>query len=333
MLTFYGHFSGYGSYPIVCAQLSAFLTRTGVAHHRVDLRRWGLEPLPQDEGPALLFGFPSWWETIRQAARHEAWVGYHVCDVTPAPPDWAPVINTLDVCITASTWCARVLADSGVTLPITVVRHGVPATMPRCRRIGGPGGCVFLHFCPETSAERKGTLELVEGFEKLDRGRLRIYSRSPVVVARVAASTRRSAIDLVDAEHVTTQEAQVMRFREATFVVQPSRAEGLGLLPGDALAAGVPVVATTCTGHSETLSTSPRTLGLVPVDSGPLAPCSGGRAPEVTPDAIAAALDRALDRRVVLALEAAEHRQEFVETHQWDRVLAPFLYALAPVVS
>lgn len=333
MLTFYGHFSGLGSYPIVCTQLAAFLTAQGIEHRCVDLRRCLVIPRSHDRGPALLFGFPSWIVPIRNATQHEGWVGYHVCDVTPAPPDWAPAINTLDVCITASQWCASVLASSGVTLPVTVVRHGVPATMPRARRPLGSDHGVFLHFCPERSAERKGSLALIEAFERLDSHRLRIYSRAPEIVARVAASPRRDAIEVRDEDPVTDQAGQVRRFGEVDYVVQPSRAEGFGLVVGDALAAGVPVVATVCTGHAETLSTSPRTPGLVPVDHGALAPCSGGAAPEVTADAIHAALVTAIRQRAGMQAAASEHRRPFVETHAWERVLAPFLFALEPVLS
>lgn len=331
-LTFYGHFSGRGSYPIVCHALARHLELEGVEHDCIDLRQWGARA-PLSRGPALLFGFPSWWSDIGQIAQHSGRVGYHVCDVLPAPSAWADAINEVDLCLTASEWCRAVLLASGVSTPIHVVRHGVPAAMRLAPPPPEEDRQTLVHFCSSPHPDRKGTYELIAAFEQLKRGKLRIYTASAAVIGRAGASSRSADIEIVSEEHVDSQLEQVARFTRAACVVQPSRAEGFGMIAVEALASGVPVVATTCTGHSETLTAYPPTPGLVPVSCGGLMQCSGGVAPAVEIDELAMALQIALDNLEPLRAEAVANRQALIAANGWDAVLASLLYVLGPVLS
>jgi len=339
--TFYAHLSGRGSYTIVAAELRRALERAGMLKRAVDLRALARDAIPLDGSPALLFGFPGWWNDIEHATRsapHAVRVGFHVGDVLPVPEEWADVINRLDACFVPSTWAEAVLLAAGVRVPLYLAPHGVPDDMPcTCQdwhtRRAEP---VFLHFCSSHDPARKGTLQLIDAFSRMSCGRLVIYTASSAVKTVAQACTRASAITIVEEEPVESQAAQRSRFDAADFLVQPSRAEGFGILPMDGLAMGLPVIATTCTGHAMTLSPSGPsgpTPGLVPVRHGGLAPCTGGLAPSLSSDDVEDALREAIARWPALRAAALNARARFIEAHAWDRVLAQFLYYARLVVS
>ena len=124
-------------------------------------------------------------------------------------------------------------------------------------------------------------------------------------------------------------------------VVQPSRAEGFGLVPLEALASGVPVVATSCTGHAEyvdavrsaTRDDLPRYSavsppGVVAVPTGELGPIDdgpGALAPSVDADAIAEALRLAYSDKDRLRREAAENARAIYLNWSWEATTRRFL--------
>ncbi len=330
MLTFYGHFSGFGSYPIVCRALTAHLDAVGIEHRIVDIRAPKHTWRPAEHGPALLFGFPSWWHELPE--QHLARVGYHVCDVTPVPPDWVGALGYADVLLTASRWCAEVYKDSGARIQPVVVPHGVPANMPLSAR-RGPVVADFLHFCSSSRPDRKGTVELLEAFDRLGRGTLRVVTDSPEVLGRVKQHRRENDI-FVETLWMATQAAQVARFDEARFVVQPSRAEGYGMIVQDALAAGRPVVATTCTGHAMSLVDEGGSVvaGVVEVPTGELDRCSGGFAPRLEVDDLVKALSFAMDHADELERDAQQAASAYRDKHSWSQALSSLSAVLDPVL-
>jgi glycosyltransferase involved in cell wall biosynthesis len=113
-------------------------------------------------------------------------------------------------------------------------------------------------------------------------------------------------------------------------VCQPSRGEGFGLCPLEALACGVPIVATACTGHSEWFT--PQLQGAVKVEHGPDAPIDdgpGAMAPTVEPDAIAAALSAAYTHWDSLNQAAAAAAAHVREHWAWSAQLAPLMREFA----
>ena len=109
------------------------------------------------------------------------------------------------------------------------------------------------------------------------------------------------------------------------FVVQPSRAEGFGLVPLEARACGVPVVATACTGHSDHLS-EPSRKGTIIVPHGDVAPSDdymGATAPTVTEKDILESLDRAYRHAPLCHDDAVRLAEEVAQEWAWERKVAP----------
>jgi len=349
-VTFYGHFSGWSSYPTVCKAITRWLhdqgvdlllcdlrperlfdgvedipqaskaTHRGVAQRARQQTPFGSQSVPAMPGTSLLFGFPPWAGAI---PRHATAVGYHVGDVDVIPQVWTHYMNQEDIILTPSKWCRSAFLRSGVKRPVEVVQHGISnAFQPR----GGDAYGDLIHFCSAKDPARKGTVELIAALEgvrdkMLDFGaKLRVYSASPAVEMFIASRPWRDIIE-VKQDTPGTPESMAAKLWRASMVVQPSRAEGYGVIPMEALyGCGVPVVATSCTGHAEYLEAE--TPGAAIVPTGSLEPCSGARAPSLEPRDIQKALSTALSNYWELAEAARTRAPQIRPEWTWDAVLS-----------
>lgn len=332
-VTFYGHFSGHGSYVVVCVAILETMRSWGFDVTPVDLRT---SP-PRADGAvdaasvALLFGFPEWWSRI--SAGHRARVGYHVPNHDELPNHWPAFLGGLDAIVTPSAWCAAAFKRSG--FDATVVPHGIDPEVftaegddPR-----GPVGTLsFYHFCSAADPDRKGTLELIKAWDSFATGRddahLYIVGRPDVVAARVEQSPRQASIFFEDREGYFYGRQQRNRYCGTHFVIAPSRAEGFGLCPLESLACGVPILATQCTGHAEWAPTI--TAGALWIPHGELAPCSPppGRAPTVAALDILEGLFQARAQYARLRREALGTSLTVRARWCWARVLLPLQHLL-----
>jgi len=197
--------------------------------------------------------------------------------------------------MTPSGWARDVLAELGLTA--RVVAHGCNVVGPPARPPEPNNSPFVLHFS-SSSRERKGTAELARAWVAAKEAKsIPSDAELRLVLGPAAMRTVRLDRTTLDAgvfalPHIVAAPPQL--FAGASFVCQPSRGEAFGLVPLEALASGVPAIATTCTGHSEYLSGSPDGLvevpteGLEPIDDWP-----GAVAPGLRVEAVADALARA----------------------------------------
>ena len=191
-LTFYGHFTGFSSYPVVCYALAQWMLNRGVALQVCNLRdgklptwleehqintsiRAGVlnsasgaaisrnvgdpkDPPDRTDAIGMLFGFPSWLPFL---PAHHPMIGYHVADVQPLPPWWRQLIEeNTDLVLTPSAWCRNMLLDLDMPQEINVVRHGID---PQVFCLGDKqkvsARVDLLHFCSAQllAVQRKGT--------------------------------------------------------------------------------------------------------------------------------------------------------------------------------
>jgi len=357
-LTFYGHFTGHSSYPVVCKAIARWLIARDydftvanlreqpvdawLAKHQVpfyytgDCRATQRKPA---KGASLLFGFPEWHQAI---PRHDTSIGYHVADVSPAPPAWfAQIEQNCDLVLTPSEWCKGLFEDTlGITKPIHIVRHGIDSQVFRPQGlVNGPPThrTVLRHYCSSPTFGRKGTVEVVRAAEKL------IQAREDVAVKVSAPSQTRyllepykerpsskgSGLQIVF-DRATEPSEIASNYRGYAVIVQPSRAEGFGMQPLEAVACGAPVVVTSVTGHAEWYKTAePATLH---VETGLDAPCGEGMAPSLDERSLYDVMLRAVDERVALREDAMEASHEVRTQWDWwavlDRDLAPVLQSI-----
>lgn len=237
-----------------------------------------------------------------------------------------------------SQWSASIIARY-TDLPVYVYPHGVDDGFredPKGPRVSG--GFRALHLA-STHLERKGTQELILGWAKAVIGgaipttaRLLLIVDGPrgYFLDTIFEATGKNP-DLADT-YVLEQRRDLKiadmcaLYRDHHIVVQPSRGEGFGMVPLEARAAGVPVVATVCTGHAEHMKADD--LGVVVIDHGPDAIVNdgpGALAPTVTADAVTDALGRAYRDHHALVNAAHAAAVAVRKTWSWRAVTKRFL--------
>lgn len=226
-----------------------------------------------------------------------------------------------------SKWAAGVLRQL-FSLPVTLVPHGVhPAyrmdSKKRAERLeqwkqGAP--LRVLHMT-STNSERKGTKLLLEAWKRFAahvKAELIVVCRyegyaemCELVLEEKVEDTVVLPSDGMPYDHVLSC------FNASHVVCQPSRAEGFGLIPLEAKAAGVPVVMTGCTGHADHVGEG----ATVVVESGhdvPTDDMEGAVAPSIEADNIAEALFRTAAHYEALHERAVEAADDIARRHSWE---------------
>lgn len=295
-------------------------------------------------------------EALRMHAQHERRFVMVVPNSNQIGARLAERVNAIAThVITPSSWAAEQLI-SLVTPPVTVVPHGV---FPEYKPIDDNqavcdtydrGRFDVLHFST-TAYGRKCTRELIIGWcQALARKWIPDKAFLCMVLDREALLNAHLTIEGVcNAELTKTIRLQLrpgpfgsgvapqhmnVLYQQAHLVVQPSRGEGFGLVPLEARAAGTPVAATLCTGHSEHMTRE--TPGLVVVEHGDLTPLDdlpGSVAPSVSPEAIATALKVAYASWSSLSEAARAHAAVVQKLYNWPTVLHDFVQQLDEVTK
>jgi glycosyltransferase involved in cell wall biosynthesis len=248
-----------------------------------------------------------------------------------------------------SSWGVDVLREH-VTLPVEKIRHGVSSAFspsPKRRKEAADSYAAkrwnLVHFT-STTMQRKGTMELIRAWpghvKSIDKFRptLTIVANAPenyfTSAIREACKDPRiestirviPPVDLDDAEMATF-------YSHFHGVVQPSRGEGFGLVPLEARACGVPVVMTSCTGHSEHAYERAPGICFVaqgvqlvmtgdqePIDDGP-----GATAPALSVENMKLSLDMFYESWEFFSQDALEAAEGVREAWNWENGLATWL--------
>jgi glycosyltransferase involved in cell wall biosynthesis len=258
-----------------------------------------------------------------------------------ANSSWLPEVTmerAAKICtgfVAPSSWSASVIEDYADGWPVLVYPHGVdPAFKPSNE---SPSGYFRALHLASTHMERKGTKELIHGWaDALRGGRLAKGATLRLVIDGPRGLFNHAIFeatggdpDIADSYQLSQRldlktDDMAALYRDHHLVVQPSRAEGFGMVPLEARACGVPVVMTTCTGHEEHW----RSPGVVRVETGPEEPVDdgpGALAPTITADAVSYALGYAFSSIGSLRADATEAAAMLRERWSWEAVTRRFL--------
>jgi glycosyltransferase involved in cell wall biosynthesis len=312
----------------------------------------GSEPIPGATAPVGLYTGPL--ERVEQmlvGTAHERRYAMLAPNSDTLPPQLiASLERACTHLLVPSKWAAAI-ARQWTKLPIDVVPHGLAhgfrsgaaTERERVGRIFDDEGVFLVMHFSSSSRERKGTRLLIEAWDDLIReDRLAPGARLVCVLEydayALAKEWRRDGLNPPGLWLELGMNLQPDAFASliacnAHVVCQPSRGEAFGMIPLEARACGVPVVATACTGHSEHIE--PGDPGVIVVPHGELRPIDdlpGARAPEVTRQAIADALGTALAQWPELERAAASDARNIRDRWSWERSLAPWLSAIGEKV-
>lgn len=237
--------------------------------------------------------------------------------------------------LTPSQWSMdRIVPFSPV--PVTVWRHGVSRSFAPMAGdydvlVNAYNHGVFrlLHLA-STVRQRKGTVPLIQAWTKaMKTGRLpngamlvMVVSGGDTEMIRSLAADAGGSVGVLDESDPRIGGVDASFLRQYHGVVQPSRGEGFGMVPLEALCCGLPVVATVCSGHSEYMDE--RTPGVAVIAHGPDARIDDGPgavAPSVSVEAIESALISGYEGWKLLAEEAMDNAEHMRTKWSWDAVM------------
>lgn len=351
----YGHWDGRGSFSSVSYALAWALKRArvpGTLYQIKSLRPSypNVTPFPvgmnnrADVG--IYIDYPE--ASVGWLKTHQQRVLVTVCETKPVPAEWVEAANKATLVVVPSRWCASVFKEAGVKTEIMIVPHGVSQFL-----LDASGDAVhtdvharpikMLHVSGAVSfPQRKGTPQLMRAFADLfarDSGYvgldLELHLKMPRTsgLDRAIASLGDDVAQRIQIVDEWWPERDLRRkYRAYDVVVQPSRGEGFGMVPLEARAAGVPVVATTWGGHSEHCTPH----NVVQVEAAGLAETMAtqgnpfGRAPTVSAATVKTALLDFLQNQSLYKSRAANAN---MQAWLWSRVTAPFAKRIAKMTA
>ena len=173
-----------------------------------------------------------------------------------AEPHWkqtrkAEELAMADVIVVASEWSRESLrlTDAAAIKPVVAVPYGTPVEeiLPRLQAPTGPFTILFAGQI----GLRKGVPHLIEAWEKLKLRDGRLWMAGSIALPREYINEHAASFEYLGA---LPRPELIEVMKKVDLFVFPSLAEGFGLVIGEAMAAGVPVLTTNNTGGPELIT-------------------------------------------------------------------------------
>jgi glycosyl transferase family 1 len=317
----YGQFSDYASIANVSRALACELRRRNARAFVYTVGQSGSykEPylpvgLENGARTGIYVGYPESAPSFLQG--HTFKVLVTVCETDHIPGTWVDACKEMDLIVVPSEWCRAAFENSGVKKPIIVVRHGIWSSMldlPDVRTV--EDHLTFLHVSGAASfPARKGTSPLLLAFRRFlteinGNARLILKMARTGGLDRALSELELESNVILDSSPSLTPPEMGLLLKCVDAVVQPSRAEGFGIVPLEAKCVGTPSILTNCTGHTEHFAVNTDVqipngrLSIIETQGNPI-----GSAPEVY-------INDIFDGLVEFARSDAQHKER---TRDWS---------------
>ena len=212
----------------------------------VEALRRGLKPRGTCPGLKINLALPHRVATFSGSPR----IFFTVSEVSRLPPDWVEALNSVDEVWTASEWGRKVFQESGVQRPIRIVPEGVDAAVFRPELASERERTVYRFLAVGKLEERKNYGGLLraycEEFEPDEGVELIVHFGLPADAYKFFFNLNlgRRHAPIRFSPTVSTKDQMASLYAEADAFVLPTRGEGWGLPVMEAMACGLPVIAT-----------------------------------------------------------------------------------------
>ncbi|MCL7929598.1 glycosyltransferase [Halomonas llamarensis] len=185
---------------------------------------------------------------LTRYARHVTPWFFH--DVDGLSPRIVTAINANDAVYTSSHFIRDIFIAHGVRVPVTVLGHGVDPAHYRYtqRTVNGP----FTFLCVAEPTPRKNLTMLVRAFQRAfgKRADVRLILKTALHDATALRQQCANAANIeIDARALRHEHDMAALYQQAHCFVLPTRFEGFGMPYLEAMATGLPVIATHYSGH------------------------------------------------------------------------------------
>jgi glycosyltransferase involved in cell wall biosynthesis len=340
----YGQFDSYYSIPNVSRAvgntLHRYLYKFGIYHHgslnpRYIAAPWHIS-LNSAAPLGLFVGYPN--QSIGWLKGHEIRSILTVCETDGIPSSWVTAIKDVKTFV-PSTYCKEIFTKAGVK-NVDVVRHGVPYWVVGVQKGGNSTNNTFLHVSGSKSfPKRKGTTALLKAWESFvvtypdAKLHLRMSDTSNLreVIRRLNIE---SSVTILSDEMFPLGFEELRYYQNYTAIIQPSRAEGFGIVPLEARCLGVPCIITNTSGHTEHFAAGVDVEVKVEATKSSLNTQDNevGRAFDVTPDAILLALNNFMVTKEDTEMKTKAWAEVNASKWTWNAVLKPLMQYVKSVV-
>lgn len=169
-------------------------------------------------------------------------------ETTVIPASWIPRINVCDVLMVPCKQNIEAYKNSGVKIPIELIHWGIdPNKFSELKRTEGR---TFTFGTMGALSNRKGTDILVKAFEKaFPNGEdVQLICKTSFNQYHFMSKDKRIKVDMTPVPH---DELIENFFQKVDCFVFPTRGEGFGLTPLEAMATGIPAIVTGWSGPLE----------------------------------------------------------------------------------
>lgn len=262
-INYYGYFTPFGGYGIANINWVKHLLRRGidVSVHgqfapKPGTREW--EILSEEERE--IFKRPFVKQKIGiietnpfnfESNVSEIKIANTMCESDHVSASWPEKLNTMQHIVVPNEFNKRVFEESGVTVPITVIPHGTETEKFRFYERPKRDTFTFTIAGFLDITDRKGAFDVIRAFvsEFSENEPVRLLLKSSDMTFGYYKRFTKKNIKTI-AKHYSFEEMYEL-FKETDCFVFPSKAEGIGQPPREAMATGLPVILTDWSGLAD----------------------------------------------------------------------------------